>query len=213
MWNRKIIFKGTRSHPPPHAGYPRGGPGPLPVLTLCNCAAILLVIVAVVALDARHASFNTSAHTRTESTVALLPKTLCAADERVIFSCPLRRPAKIVSVCSSKNLTKETGYLQYRFGLPGKIELEFPKGRQGSQAKFEYTHYFRAQVDLTEINFSVDGVNYSVFDEYNGEEKPAVSSQGVAVNKGEANKETRFVCRAKPKADYSDLQAVLETGQ
>jgi hypothetical protein len=143
----------------------------------------------------------------------LQPNTLCAKDERVIFSCPLRRPAKIVSVCAAKNLSKETGYLQYRFGLPGKIDLEFPKERQGSQEKFEYTHYFRAQFDLTEINFTVDGVNYSVFDDYNGEEKPAVSEQGVAINKGTADKETRFVCRAKPKADFSDLQAVLETGQ
>ncbi|HEY6046488.1 MAG TPA: hypothetical protein VIU65_07790 [Pyrinomonadaceae bacterium] len=144
----------------------------------------------------------------------LQPNTLCARDERVIFSCPLRRPAKIVSVCAARNLTKETGYLQYRFGLPGKIELEFPKERQGSQGKFEYTHYFRAQFDLTEINFTVDGVNYSVFDDYNGEEKPAVSTQGVAINKpGTSEKETRFVCRAKPKADFSDLQAVLETGQ
>ena len=144
----------------------------------------------------------------------LQPNTLCAKDERVIFSCPLRRPAKIVSVCAAKNLTKETGYLQYRFGLPGKVELEFPKERQGSQQKFEYTHYFRAQFDLTEINFTVDGVNYSVFDDYNGEEKPVVSMQGVAINKpGTSAKETRFVCRAKPKADFSDLQAVLESGQ
>ena len=143
----------------------------------------------------------------------LQPNTLCAKDERVIFSCPLRRPAKIVSVCAAKNLTKETGYLQYRFGLPGKVELEFPKERQGSQQKFEYTHYFRAQFDLTEINFTVDGVNYSVFDDYNGEEKPAVSLQGVSINKGAPSKETRFVCRAKPKADFSDLQAVLESGQ
>lgn len=144
----------------------------------------------------------------------LQPNTLCARDERVIFSCPLRRPAKIVSVCAAKNLTRETGYLQYRFGLPGKVELEFPRERHGSQEKFEYTHYFRAQFDLTEINFTSDGVNYSVFDDYNGEEKPAVSMQGVAIIKpGTSEKETRFVCRAKPKTDFSDLQAVLESGQ
>ena len=51
--------------------------------------------------------------------------TLCAKDERVIFACVLKQPAKIVSVCASKNVTSETGYLQYRFGLPGKVELEF----------------------------------------------------------------------------------------
>jgi len=28
-----IVWRLTRSHPPPHAGCPRGDPGPLPVLT------------------------------------------------------------------------------------------------------------------------------------------------------------------------------------
>src|ERR1051325_5476778 len=140
----------------------------------------------------------------------LQPKTLCARDERIIFACLLKQPAKIVSVCASKDLTSETGYLQYRFGLPGKIELEFPKDRAGTQQKFEYTHYFRARVELTEINFTVDGVSYSVFDDYQGEEKPEVSEQGVAINwPGTDKKEVRYLCSAKPKADYADLQAVL----
>jgi hypothetical protein len=144
---------------------------------------------------------------------ALQPNSLCAKDERIIFSCPVKKPAKIVSVCASKDLTSERGYLQYRFGLPGKIELEFPKDRTGTQAKFHYTHYFRAQFDLTAINFTVDGYEYSVFDDYNGEEKPAVSSQGVSVTAPGKPKEASFVCRSKPKADYSDLQAVLPNGQ
>src|SRR5256886_14959274 len=89
-----------------------------------------------------------------QPTAALQPNTLCDRNERVIFSCPIKRPAKIVSICASKDLTSERGYLQYRFGLPGKIELEFPKDRTGTQTKFQYTHYFRAQVDLTEISFN-----------------------------------------------------------
>jgi hypothetical protein len=141
------------------------------------------------------------------------PITLCARDERVIFSCPVKKPAKIVSVCASKDLTSDRGYLQYRFGLPGKIELEFPKDRKGTQEKFQYTHYFRAQFDLTAINFNVDGYEYSVFDDYNGEEKPAVSLQGVSVTAPGKPKEVSLVCRTKPKADYTDLQAVLPSGQ
>jgi hypothetical protein len=141
---------------------------------------------------------------------ALQPKTLCAKAERVIFACVLRQPAKTVSVCASKDLTNDKGYLQYRFGLPGKIELEFPRDRTNTQQQFEYTHYFRAQVDLTEINFTVDGVSYSVFDDYNGEEKPAQSSQGIAINwPGTNKKEVRYLCAAKPKADYADLQDAL----
>jgi hypothetical protein len=140
------------------------------------------------------------------------PVTLCARDERVIFSCPIKKPAKIVSVCASKDLTADRGYLQYRFGLPGKIELEFPKDRKGTQEKFQYTHYFRAQFDMTSINFTIDGNEYSVFDDYNGEEKPAISSQGVSVTASGKPKEVSFVCRTKPKADYGDLQAVLPGG-
>jgi hypothetical protein len=141
------------------------------------------------------------------------PNTLCAKDERIVFSCPVARPAKIVSLCASKDLTSDRGYLQYRFGLPGKIELEYPKGRQGTQQKFQYSHYFRAQFEMTSINFTIDGYEYSVFDDYNGEEKPAVISRGVSVTAPGKPKEVSFVCRTKPKADYSDLQAVLPGGQ
>ena len=141
------------------------------------------------------------------------PNSLCAKDERVIFSCPVKRPAKIVSVCASKDLTSDRGYLQYRFGLAGKIELEYPKDRQGTQQKFRYSHYFRAQFDMTEIGFTIDGYEYSVFNDYNGEEKPAISSQGVSVTAPGKPKEVSSVCRTKPKVDYDDLQAVLPSGQ
>ena len=65
---------------------------------------------------------------------------------------------------------------------------------------------------MTEIGFTIDGHEYSVFDDYNGEERPAVVSRGVSVTAPGKPKEVSFVCRAKPKADYSDLQAVLPSG-
>src|SRR5438093_1933734 len=126
-------------------------------------------------------SLSCSRNSASFEPATLQPNTLCGRDERVIFSCPLKRPAKIVSVCSSKDLTSDRGYLQYRFGLPGKIELEYPKDRTGTQEKVHYTHYFRARFDLTEINFTIDDYKYQVFDDYNGEQKPAISSQGVSV--------------------------------
>lgn len=137
------------------------------------------------------------------------PGSLCTADEQVIFTCILRRPQKIVSLCGAKDLSKTRGYLQYRFGLPGKIELEFPKQQQGTQQAFRYKHYFRAQVDLTEISFSLNDYDYSVFDDYNGEEKPAVSQQGVRVTPSAGGKEVTLVCREKAKANFSDLQDIL----
>src|SRR5215831_20505644 len=139
--------------------------------------------------------------------------TLCAKNERVIFSCPIRRPAKIVSLCASKDLANDRGSLQYRFGLPEKIELEFPKDRAGSPQKFQYSHYFRAQVDMTEIGFSLNGYQYQITDDYNGEEKPAQTVQGVTVTAPGKPKDVSLSCRIKPKADYADLETVLPSGQ
>jgi len=132
---------------------------------------------------------------------------LCLPTERVVFSCSLKRPAKLVALCSSKSLTKETGYLQYRFGLPGKVELEFPKQREGSSQAFRYHHYFRAQVDLTEISFTNDGIEYTVFDNYNGEEKPATSDEGVTVS--QKGKDTTLSCNGSAKVDFANLDRVL----
>jgi len=173
---------------------------------------VLAAIVIGVAVSVNHSSSSASPAAPPQTGVQQ-PNSLCAKDERVIFSCPVKRAAKIVSVCASKDLTNDHGYLQYRFGLPGKIELEYPKDRQGTQSKFQYTHYFRAQFDMTSINFTIDGYEYSVFDDYNGEEKPKISTQGVSVTAPGKPKEVSFVCRLKPKADYNDLQAVLPSGQ
>ena len=125
----------------------------IPVFTIIALAGCFL------AGESRVARSVTIEATANKQAAAPQPNTLCAKDERVIFSCPVKRPAKIVSVCASKDLTGDRGYLQYRFGLPGKIELEYPKDRNGTQQKFKYSHYFRAQFDMTSINFTIDGTS------------------------------------------------------
>src|SRR5215204_3111641 len=92
---------------------------------------------------------------------AVKTRSLCGKDEKTIFTCQVRPLIKTASLCSSATLNKTEGYLQYRFGVPGKVELEYPKGRTGSRDAFAYSHYFRAKVDLTEISFSLDGYSYT----------------------------------------------------
>src|SRR2546430_11885321 len=133
---------------------------------------------------------------------SLQPNSLCAKDERIIFSCPVKRPAKIVSLCASRDLTSERGYIQYRFGVPAKIELEFPQSRTGTQQKFQYTHYFRARVDLTEISFTINGYEYQITDDYNAEEKSAQISQGGSENAPGKHKHVTFSSGTNPKFDY-----------
>ncbi|HEY2961798.1 MAG TPA: hypothetical protein VGJ37_05245 [Pyrinomonadaceae bacterium] len=107
-------------------------------------------------------------------------------------------------------MSKERGYVQYRFGLPGKIELEFPKTRAGTQTAFKYSHYFRAQFDETEISFTSDAYQYAIFDNYNGEQKPASHDQGIRITAPDG-KETTLTCRGRAKADYSNLGDVFMT--
>ena len=105
-------------------------------------------------------------------------------------------------------LTKDRGYLQYRFGLPGKIELEFPKQREQTLSSFKYSHYFRAQFDQTEISFTSEGHEYAIFDDFNGEQKPAQRDQGIRITPP-GGKETTLNCRGKAKVQYGDLAEVF----
>src|SRR6185503_12634451 len=138
----------------------------------------------------------------------LQPGSLCESTEKVVFSCTITKASKIVSLCSSKELTKDRGYLQYRFGLPEKIELEFPKQREQTQSAFKYSHYFRAQFDQTEISFTTNDYEYAIFDDYNGEQKPAQHDQGIRITPPNNGKEVTLSCRAKVRAHYGDLAEV-----
>ena len=133
---------------------------------------------------------------------------LCESTEKIVFSCAVGKATKIVSLCSSKELTKDQGYLQYRFGLPGKIELEFPKQREQTQSAFKYSHYFRAQFDQTEISFTTNDYEYAIFDDYNGEQKAVQHDQGIKI-RPPIGSEITLTCRGKAKAKYGDLAEVL----
>jgi hypothetical protein len=140
----------------------------------------------------------------------LQPNSLCALDERIIFSCPMEEPAEILSLCASKDLESDRGYLQYRFGLPGK-EFEYPKDRKGTQEKFQYSHYPRSQLDpaRTNIHFNIDGDEFKVFDDFYNE---ATSRQGVSVTAPDKPEELT-PCTAHASTDYSDLESVLQVNE
>ena len=154
---------------------------------------ILIIVVVVVCLAPAPAQLQADS--------------LCEQTEKIVFSCPIVNAGKTVSLCSSKELTKEKGYLQYRYGVPGKIELEFPKQREQTQTAFKYSHYFRAQVDTTDISFVNGDTEYSVFDDYNGEQKPAQHEQGVKITT--PKRELVLNCRGRAKAHYEDLAEVF----
>jgi hypothetical protein len=121
--------------------------------------------------------------------------THCTSAEDVVFSCPLQRMAKVVSVCASPRLlaSQGRGYLVYRFGKPGAVELEFPKDKVGSPAKFVHSHYFRAQTDRTQLRFTSGDFTYELFDEFEQGAKPP-STVGVRVIQERTGQVTQLAC-------------------
>ncbi|MGQ9897548.1 MAG: hypothetical protein ACUVR8_08360 [Acidobacteriota bacterium] len=77
---------------------------------------------------------------------------LCQPNEKLIFG-TLTAGGKMVCLCGSSNLTAERGYLQYRFGRPDWVELEYPVERTGSQPHFYYAHDHRYQPDSAAVRF------------------------------------------------------------
>ena len=54
------------------------------------------------------------------------PTSLCTKDEKIVYSCATSA-TRFLSICASKDLSKNAGYLQYRFGPSGKPDLVFPE--------------------------------------------------------------------------------------
>jgi hypothetical protein len=134
-------------------------------------------------------------------------KSLCAANEQTIWSCATTKN-KIASVCASKDLTADKGYLQYRFGLSGKIELEFPQKREGSQKAFKYLRYTRPLVTLLTLSFENNGVIYEIHDDDNSEERPPIRVTSIDVVK-DANKTTAVVCKQPTTGSLMKLEDVV----
>jgi hypothetical protein len=143
-------------------------------------------------------------------TIAYAEDSLCAPTEQVLFSCSIGKAEKIASLCGSPELKKGSGYLQYRYGVRGKIELVFPATKDNSLEKFRYAHYFRYQIDRAQVSFSNGGFEYSVFTSYDREGKRPVEEHGVLVSKeGPSSKETHLICKSPVSMQLEKLENVL----
>ena len=86
---------------------------------------------------------------------------LCNASEKIYFSCIAN--GKIISLCGSTDLRKNTGYLQYRFGENiNKIELEYPQKRENPSKHFTYGNTPYSRGWRTSVNFSIGRYRYSI---------------------------------------------------
>jgi hypothetical protein len=134
------------------------------------------------------------------------PGSLCQPAEQVIWTCTTTRN-KIVSICGSRGLTAEKGYVQYRFGTSRKVELELPQGRTGSQSFFRYARYTRPLVTMLSLTFTNNDVTYEIHDDDNAEEKPPVRSASIDITSG--TKTASITCRQPVSGSLMKLEDIV----
>ena len=87
---------------------------------------------------------------------------LCKSSEKIIFSCVIKN--KIVSLCSTPELTAKSGQLTYRFGKLGNVpDLEFSNNAPGPSLTF--TSYFEswAKGSFSSISFNRGEYSYTLY--------------------------------------------------
>lgn len=87
--------------------------------------------------------------------------TLCESQEDIYFSCPIPG-GKIVSVCALKNHDPSSGYVQYRYGTPGKLELVYPKSKLPPKGRFYVVNASEGSANLNTIKFYSGRYTYFV---------------------------------------------------
>jgi hypothetical protein len=137
-------------------------------------------------------------------------RSLCRSEEQIFFSCPIAASVKTVSLCGSKTIDSRRGYIQYRFGQAGAVELQFPRDRANTQRVFRYAKYFRTQAERTEITFDNEDYRYILFDYYEGDVKPAIREAGLRITRHGGNqRDSEIKCGDYPISKLGSLESIL----
>lgn len=137
--------------------------------------------------------------------------TLCRPDETVIFSCPTG--AHTVSICASKTLSRTEGYMQYRYGADGKIDLSYPDLSTRPADAFTVGNLSFSGGGGSWLRFSKGPYVYTIFSaigNWGTERHPKAEAAGVMVTK-DGKAFANFPCRSYEQSD-SAFGGDLELG-
>ncbi|MGX2039774.1 hypothetical protein ACWJKU_06520 [Methylocaldum sp. MU1018] len=184
-----------------------------PVFSRIGAAVLALAAGFAVSVCATEASVG-ARRSAAEGANADRSASLCTPEETVVFSCRTAgKKGKLLSLCGSRVLDEKAGYIQYRFGSPGKIELEFPEGKENTQSAFRYSRYTRPLVTYLELRFFLDGYRYSIREDYNAEEIPPVKEAFVEVSRsprpGGTERPATVRCRQPVTGSLMTLEGVV----
>lgn len=126
---------------------------------------------------------------------------LCASDEIELASC--QTGAKVAALCASPDLGPQQGTAQYRYGVPGKLELVFPQPAAHPQHFVLAGSVMFAGGGESFLKVSNGDYRYTFYD---GEGK-GWHQHGLLVMKGE-----RRLANLRCKAPGGDQYAALPDG-
>jgi len=130
-----------------------------------------------------------------------LSETHCHRGEITYFSCQIQKSKKVVSLCGAAFRSRRSdgfladAWIQYRFGVVGNVELEFPKRRDDSLSLFGADMFLADNSRrIYALHFSVGKYKYSI-------ERILADSYVNAVLVEGSGKETEFRCAGEPKME------------
>jgi hypothetical protein len=88
--------------------------------------------------------------------------TLCSQHEDIYFSCPFI-DGKIVSVCALHNTSPNSGYVQYRYGTPEKLELMYPETKSPPKNRFFYVNATEGSANRDILKFKNGKYTYIIY--------------------------------------------------
>jgi hypothetical protein len=121
---------------------------------------------------------------------------LCKPDELTVFSCSTG--AHIASICASKDISKDGGTMQYRYGKGDKLDLVYPDaGAKPAEAFTSGTMTFSGGGGAW-LRFDKGPFRYTIFTAIGkwARSGQAADASGVAVQK-DAKDFANFPCRGK----------------
>lgn len=106
--------------------------------------------------------------------------TLCSEGESIYIICTLySSPIKTASICAKGNTSPNSGYIQYRYGIPGKTaELKFPTKKSTPNGKFTIYESNNPNGINRALRFTIGAYTYSF-------EKAGLSSYKLVVRENE----------------------------
>lgn len=107
---------------------------------------------------------------------------LCSSGEQVLFTCRVRGKGKIASICASPGWQKRKGYIVYRYGRSGRVELSYPDEKTGSFGRFYYSGYVRPLVTRQSLRFVNNSYEYVIETNNDEEESPHLDEAFVSIS-------------------------------